>query len=313
MSSTNIPEPAEKPTSVSPTRFIDPTVLSRIENLELLARTVVEGFVQGLHKSPFLGFSVDFAEYRPYQPGDVLRSIDWNIYGRLDRLMVKLFDGETNTHVNFLMDISGSMAYGSGEVPKINYAKYLTASLVYFAHRQRDGVGLVTFDTEVTGHIPAGRRHGQLMSLLTNIDRAEASKETEFRKPLDYMTEFLKKRGIVVLISDLYDEVDNIVSAIKTLRAKGNDVIIFHILDDYELNFPFQNMTEFEDLETTKKLNVIPGNLRKEYLQLIHGHIAALEKEFSAIGVDYTLMNSSKPLDHGLFRYLAKRAKSKNL
>lgn len=304
---------AERPTAASPTRFIDPTVLSRIENLELLARTVVEGFVQGLHRSPFLGFSVDFAEYRQYQPGDVLRSIDWNIFGRLDRLMVKLFEGETNTHVNFLMDSSGSMAYGSGGVAKIDYAKYLTASLVYFAHRQRDGVGLVTFDREVTGHVPAGRRSGQLMSLLTTIERAEASKVTEFRKPLEYMAEFLKKRGIVVIISDLYDEVENIVAAIKILRAKGNDVILFHILDDYELNFPFQNMTEFEDLETAKKLNVIPGNLRKEYLQLVQGHVAALEEECAAIGVDYTLMNSSQPLDHGLFRYLAKRAKSKNL
>ncbi len=303
----------EQSAPLSPIRFIDPTVLSKIENLELLARTVVEGFVQGLHKSPFLGFSVDFAEYRQYQPGDVMRSIDWNVYGRLDKLYVKLFEGETNTHVHFLLDASGSMAYGSGEVSKMEYAKYLSASLIYFAHRQRDGVGLVTFDDGVTGHVPAGRRQGQLMRLLTTVDRVEASKTTEFRKPLNYMAEFLKKRGIVVLISDLYDDVDNIVSAVKMLRAKGNDVIVFHVLDDHELDFPFQNMTEFEDLETTKKLNVIPGNLRKEYLQLIHGHIDSLEKEFASAGVDYTLMNSSLPLDHGLFRYLAKRAKSANL
>jgi uncharacterized protein (DUF58 family) len=312
MSSTETPTAAERPSSVSPTRFIDPTVLSRIENLELLARTVVEGFVQGLHKSPFLGFSVDFAEYRPYQPGDVLRSIDWNVFSRLDRLFVKLYDGETNTHVNFLTDISGSMAYGSGAVTKMDYAKYLTASLIYFAHQQRDGVGLVTFDTEVASHVPAGRRSGQLMSLLVGVERAEAAKETEFRKPLDYMADFLKRRGIVVLISDLYDEVENIVSGVRSLRAKGNDVIVFHILDDYELHFPFENMTEFEDLETTKKLNVIPGHLRKEYLKLIHGHIAAFESEFASIGVDYTLMNSSEPLDHGLFRYLAKRSKTKH-
>jgi uncharacterized protein (DUF58 family) len=238
--------------------------------------------------------------------------VDWNVYGRLDKLFVKLFEGETNTHVHFLMDISGSMAYGSGPVTKINYTKFLAASLIYFAYRQRDGVGLLTFDTEVTGHIPAGRRHGQLMSLLSTVDRAVASEQTEFRKPLDYMGEFLKRRGIVVLISDLYDEVENIVSGVKTLRAKGNDVIVFHVLDDFELNFPFEKMTEFEDLETNKKLNVIPGNLRKEYLRLIHGHIAELEKEFASAGVDYTLMNSSKPLDYGLFRYLAKRSTSKN-
>jgi uncharacterized protein (DUF58 family) len=292
-------------------RFIDPTVLTKIQNLELLARTVVEGFVQGLHKSPFLGFSVDFAEYRQYQPGDEIRRIDWNVYARMDRLFVKLFEGETNTHVHFLMDCSGSMGYGSGPVSKMDYAKFLTASLIYFAYHQRDGVGLVTFDQAVTAHIPAGRRNGQLFSLLTHIDRAEASQITEFRKPLEYMTEFLKRRGMVVLVSDFYDEVENIISSVRHLRSKGNDVIVFQVLDDFELNFPFDTMTEFEDLETEKKLNVIPQYLRKEYLQLIQGHIDALEKEFASIGVDYTLMNSSQPLDVGLFRYLARRAKTK--
>ncbi len=293
-------------------RFIDPTVLTKIQNLELLARTVVEGFVQGLHKSPFLGFSVDFAEYRQYHPGDEIRRIDWNVYARLDRLFVKLFEGETNTHVHFLMDASGSMAYSSGEVSKMDYAKYLTASLIYFAYHQRDGVGLVTFDEAVTAHIPAGRKTGQLFSLLAEIDRAEASKVTEFRKPLDYMAEFLKRRGMIVIVSDFYDEVENIVSSVKHLRSKGNDVIVFHVLDDFELNFPFDTMTEFEDLETMKKLNVIPQHLRREYLQLLQGHLGALEKEFASIGVDYTLMNSSKPLDVGLFAYLARRAKTRS-
>lgn len=301
-------------TAVAPraaNRFIDPTVLTKIQNLELLARTVVEGFVQGLHKSPFLGFSVDFAEYRQYHPGDEIRRIDWNVYARLDKLFVKLFEGETNTHVHFLMDTSGSMGYGSGPVTKMEYAKFLTASLIYFAYHQRDGVGLVTFDQTVTGHIPAGRKTGQLFSLLAEIDRAEAGKVTEFRKPLDYMAEFLKRRGIVVIVSDLYDEVENIVSSVKHLRSKGNDVIVFHILDDFELNFPFDTMTEFEDLETTKKLNVIPQQLRREYLQLVQGHLGALEKEFASIGVDYTLMNSTQPLDAGLFAYLARRSKTK--
>ena len=293
-------------------RFIDPTVLTKIQNLELLARTVVEGFVQGLHKSPFLGFSVDFAEYRQYHPGDEIRRIDWNVYARLDKLFVKLFEGETNTHVHFLLDASGSMGYGSGEVTKMNYAKFLTASLIYFAYHQRDGVGLVTFDEAVTGHIPAGRKTGQLFSLLAEIERVEASKVTEFRKPLDYMAEFLKRRGMIVIVSDFYDEVENIVSSVKHLRSKGNDVIVFHVLDEFELNFPFDTMTEFEDLETTKKLNVIPQQLRREYLQLIQGHVGALEKEFASMGVDYTLMNSSQPLDVGLFAYLARRAKTRS-
>ena len=302
--------PAVEP--VPTNRFLDPTILSKIENLELLARSVVEGFVSGLHKSPYLGFSVDFAEYRPYQPGDEIRRIDWNVFSRMDKLYVKLFDGETNTHVNLLMDISGSMAYGSsGSIPKVDYARYLTASLAYFAYGQRDGVGLLTFDTDIVSHIPASRRTGQLFNILANLERLEASKETRFEKPLEYMAEFLKRRGIVVIVSDLYDEVANIVGAIKHLRSKGNEVIVFHVLDDFELNFPFDQMTEFEDLETTRRLNVIPQYLRKEYLQLIRGHVTELEKQFASIGVDYTLMNSSKPLDAGLFSYLAKRAKSK--
>ena len=296
----------------SPTRFIDPEVLARIDNLELLARTVVEGFVQGLHKSPYHGFSVDFAEYRQYQPGDEIRRIDWNVYSRMDRLFVKLFDGETNTKVHFLLDVSGSMGYGSGPLTKMDYAKFLTASLVYFSYQQRDGVGLVTFDREIDSHIRSGRRHGQLLSLLTTIDRAEAGKETEFSKPLDFMAEFLKRRGIVVLVSDLYDEVENIIRGVNFLRSKGNDVIVFHVLDDFELNFPFDTMTEFEDMETEKKLNVVPQSLRKEYLKLIGGHVNELRDKFASIGVDYVLMNSSEPLDHGLFAYLARRAKTKN-
>ena len=292
-------------------RFIDPAILSKIENLALLARTVVEGFVQGLHQSPYLGFSVDFAEYRVYQPGDEIRRIDWNVFARMDKLYVKLFEGDTNTHVHLLLDVSGSMGYGSGAVQKVDYARFLAASLAYFAYGQRDGVGLLSFDTDIVNHIPAGRRSGQLFSILAQLDRATASKETEFQKPLDYMAEFLKRRGIIVVISDLYDDVSNIMAGIKHLRSKGNDVIVFHILDDFELNFPFDQMTEFEDLETTKKLNVIPQYLRREYLQLIHGHIEELDRELSKVGVDYTLMNSSKPLDAGLFAYLAKRAKTK--
>lgn len=293
-------------------RFIDPTILSKIGSLELVAKTVVEGFVQGLHKSPHLGFSVDFAEYRPYQAGDEIRRIDWNVFGRMDRLMVKRFEGDTNTQIHLLLDISGSMGYGSGSVRKVDYARLLAASLAYFAHCQRDGVGLVTFDTKIVNHIPAGRKSGQLFQILVDLDNAEPSKTTEFRKPLAYMAEFLKRRGIIVLISDLYEEISKIMAGVKHLRAKGNEVIVFHILDDFELNFPFDEMTEFEDIETKTKLNVVPQQLRKEYLQLVQKHVDELGRELARVGVDYTMMNSSKPLDKGLFAYLAKRSKTKS-
>src|SRR5579883_2276604 len=187
------------------TRFIDPKVLIRIQNLELVARTVVEGFVQGLHRSPYMGFSVDFAAYRQYMPGDEIRRIDWNVFGRSDRLYVKLYEGETNTRVLVLLDVSGSMNYGSGDVKKIDYARILAASLSYFAHHQRDGVGLLTFDTEIRAHVPPSRRRGQMLTILSEIDRVKPSEQTEFRKPLRFLAEYLTRRGVLIVITDLYD------------------------------------------------------------------------------------------------------------
>jgi uncharacterized protein (DUF58 family) len=291
-------------------RFIDPKVLLRIQNLELVARTVVEGFVQGLHRSPYMGFSVDFAAYREYMPGDEIRRIDWNVFGRSDRLYVKLYEGETNTRVLIMLDVSGSMNYGSTEVKKIDYARILAASLSYFAHHQRDGVGLLTFDTDIRAHVPPSRRRGQMMTILSEIDRIQPSEQTEFRKPLRFLAEYLTRRGVIVIISDLYDEPDNIIAGIKALKAKGNDIIIFHIMDEFELTFPFEDMAQFEDLETKKKLHVIPEYLRTQYLSILKDHMDRINKELSGIRVDYCLMNTSKPLDAGLFTYLAARAKS---
>lgn len=292
------------------TQFIDPRVLMKIQNLELVARTVVEGFVQGLHRSPYLGFSVDFAEYRQYMPGDEIRRIDWNVFSRSDRLYVKLFEGETNTRVLVLLDISGSMNYGSGEVTKIDYARMLAACLVYFAFHQRDGVGLLTFDTQIRSHIPASRRRGQLFTILGEIDRIQPSEQTEFKKPLRFLAEYLTRRGVIVLISDLYDEPDNIIAGLKHLRSKGNDIIVFHIMDNFELTFPFEDMAQFEDMETKRKLHVIPEYLRKQYLVILEDHMARIRKELSGVRVDYVLMDTSKPLDVGLFQYLAARIKS---
>ena len=291
-------------------RFIDPKVLMKIQNLQLMARTVVDGFVQGLHRSPYLGFSVDFAEYRPYMPGDDLRRIDWNVYGRSDRLYLKLYEGETNTRVLVLLDISGSMNYGSGEVKKIDYARILAACLTYFAYHQRDGVGLLTFDTEVRAHRPASRRSGQLFSILAEIDRIEPSQQTEFRKPLRFLAEFLTRRGVIVLISDLYDEPENIIAGLKQLRSKGNDIVVFHIMDNFELTFPFAETAQFEDLETKRKLHVIPEYLRTQYLSILSDHMERIRKELTSARVDYVLMDTSKPLDAGLFTYLAARVKS---
>src|SRR5688572_26699846 len=289
-------------------RFIDPKVLIRIQNMELVARTVVEGFVTGLHQSPYMGFSVDFAEYRAYRAGDEIRRIDWNVYGRTDKLFVKLYEGETNTSVLVLLDMSGSMSYGSGEVKKSDYAKMLAACLSYFAYHQRDAVGILTFDTGVRNHIPASRRTGQLFSILNEISTAEPAKETEFKKPLQFLAEVLNRRGIIIVISDFYDEPANIVAGLKVLKAKGNDIMAFHVMDDFELTFPFEDMAQFEDLETKEKLHVIPEYLRTQYLNVLGDHIQKLKKDLKAAQIDYTLLNTAKPLDAGLFSYLAARA-----
>jgi uncharacterized protein (DUF58 family) len=278
--------------------------------MELLARTVVEGFVTGLHQSPYLGFSVDFAEYRQYQPGDEIRRIDWNVYGRSDKLFIKKFEGETNTRVLVLLDMSGSMNYGSSDVKKSDYAKMLAACLTYFAYHQRDGVGLLTFDSVVRSMVPASRRTGQLFTLLNAIDKAVPEKETSFKKPLNFLAEILDRRGIIILISDFYDEPANILAGLKALKAKGNDIMTFHIMDDFELTFPFEEMAQFEDMETTEKMHVIPEYLRAQYLKVIDNHIDTLKKGLKAAQIDYTLMNTSKPLDAALFAYLAARART---
>ena len=257
-----------------------------------------------------MGFSVDFAAYRQYMPGDEIRRIDWNVYGRSDRLYIKLYEGETNTRVQVMLDISGSMSYGSGPVKKIDYARILAASLCYFANHQRDGVGLLTFDTEIRTHIPASRRRGQMLTILSEIDRIQPSAQTEFRKPLRFLAEYLTRRGVIILISDLYDEPENIIAGLKALKAKGNDIIVFHIMDNFELTFPFEDMAQFEDMETRKKLHVIPEYLRKQYLAILKDHMDRINKELAGTRIDYCLMDTSKPLDAGLFTYLAARAKS---
>jgi len=206
--------------------------------------------------------------------------------------------------------VSGSMNYGSGEVKKIDYARILAACLAYFAYHQRDGVGLLTFDTEVRAHIPASRRTAQLSSILAEIDRVNPVKETEFRRPLRFLAEVLNRRGIIVVISDFYDELANILDGLKALKAKGNDIMAFHIMDDFELRFPFEETAQFEDLETKKKLHVIPEYLRTQYLSILGGHMEQLRKELSGAQIDYTVMDTSKPLDAGLFSYLAARANS---
>lgn len=283
-------------------QFLDPAVLARIDNLELLARTVVDGFLAGLHRSPYLGFSMDFAEHRPYMPGDDIRRIDWRLYARTDRHYIKLFEAETNANFLVLLDVSRSMSYGSHQVSKLDYARYLSACLSFFSHRQRDRVGLVSFDHEIVEYVPASMKH--MDTVLHVLDRADPGRPGSLAEPLLAITELLARKGILVVISDFYEEPDEVMAALGPLRARGHDVLVFHVLDPTELDFPFQDAAGFEDMETGEQVPVIPGRLEEDYRRLIRDHVAELEERFTGAGIDYEALNTSEPLDLALFQYL---------
>jgi len=286
-------------------QFLDPDVLSRIDNLELLARTVVDGFLTGLHRSPYLGFSLDFAEHRPYMPGDDIRGIDWRLWARTDRHYIKLYEAETNANFVILLDVSRSMAYGSGEVTKLDYARYLSACLAFFSRRQRDRVGLVTFDRDIVEYVRPSMKH--MNTVLHVLDRARPERAGTLAEPLLQVTELLARKGIVVLISDFYEEPEAVLRAVGPLRARGHDVIVFHVLDAAELTFPFQDPSGFEDMETGEQIPVIPERLRGEYREVVERHVGELDDRFTGLGIDYAVLDTSKPLDLALFKYLSSR------
>jgi len=288
-------------------RFLDPAVLARIDNLELLARTVVDGFLAGLHRSPYLGFSLDFAEHRPYMPGDDIRRIDWRLFGRTDRHYIKLFEAETNTNFAVVMDVSRSMSFGSHAVTKLDYARYLAAALAFLSNRQRDRVGLVTFDHDIVDYVSPSMKH--MDSVLHVLDRSEAGGAGSLGPPLVRVAELLSRKGMLVVVSDFYEDAERVIESVGMLRARGHDVIVFHILDPVELDFPFQEASGFEDMETGDQIPVIPDQLRDTYRELVRAHAARLEERFNANRIDYKLLDTSRPLDLALFHYLSARAR----
>lgn len=288
-------------------RFIDPKVLVRIGSLALAARFVVEGFINGLHKAPYLGTSIDFAEHRGYMPGDDIRRIDWRLFARTDRFYVKQFEADTNTNFSILFDVSKSMSFGSRGVTKLDYGRYLAACLSYLSSRQRDRVGIVTFDDDIVERVPPSAKHFDVT--LHTLDKIVAGRPGALGPPLFKATEFFKRRSILVVISDFYEEPEKVVDAIKPLRFAGNDVIVFHILDPAEVEFPYDDSSSFEDMETGRKMAVVPDKLRDEYRALVQDHIRSLGQLFSRNRIDYAFLNTKVPLDHALFKYLAMRHK----
>jgi uncharacterized protein (DUF58 family) len=304
------PTPRARPRPDSVARFIDPETLTRISSLDLLAKAVVEGFISGLHRSPFLGRSMDFAEYRAYMPGDDIRQIDWKLYSRTDRYYVKQFEGDTNTNLMLLLDISKSMNFGtvkgaSGPLTKLEYGQYLAASLGYFASRQRDRIGIVTFDDKVVDYIPAAAKH--LNQTLLTINRIEPGGESELLAPLLKVTDLVRRRGMTVLISDLYSDPDTVLKALRGFKSKGHDLVVFHLLDPAELDFPYDEASDFIDLESGERQPIVPSSQKEKYLELIQGHVETLKRKLSELNIDYQLVRTSEPLDAALYGYLGRR------
>jgi uncharacterized protein (DUF58 family) len=292
------------------TNFIDPNVLASIDNLELRARVAVEGFLSGLHKSPHRGFSVEFTDYRHYYQGDDTRHIDWKLYGRSDKLYIKQFEDETNSRCMILLDTSASMSYGSGEVTKFEYARTLAAAMAYFAMRQRDAVGLMTFAEKVQHILPAQYRQGHLMQILRTLVHLQAGSTTDTVRPLRDLAANLRSRSFVVLISDLLEGEEQSIKILQQMRAMGHEVIVFHVMDNAELNFPFQEISEFVDAESDARLMTAPGAIREEYLDAVTQFTDYCRKQCQSHGVDYCLLNTSEALDRALAAYLTRRARS---
>jgi uncharacterized protein (DUF58 family) len=289
-------------------RFLDPATLSSISGLDLIAKTVVDGFVAGLHRSPDFGFSQEFAEYRAYAEGDDLRHVDWNVFARTDRCFLKRYRGETNTQLLILIDTSASMSYASHQVSKLDYARFVAASLCYMANLQRDAAGLIIFDDEVENYVQPSTRQGQLFRLLHAIESAKTGTHTDFAKPFVHFQNFLHRRGIVVVLSDFYEQPDRIIKTVEPLRWKGNEVVLFHVLDPQEIKPKFREPVLLVDMENEgAALEVSPEYAKNEYRRKIDSHIESLSAKTRGAGMDYFLMDTSRPLDEGLREYLAIR------
>ncbi len=296
-------------TAGSELSFLDPAIVAHIGSLELIARTIVEGFLVGLHRSPFQGFSVEFSEYRQYLPGDDPATIDWKLFARSDRYYVKKYEEETNLECHLLLDVSASMGYGSHPVAKLQYGAFLAASLAYLMHRQRDAVGLTLFDDRVVASVSVGTRGAHLRGLLATLSHAAVGERSDVAMPLNQLAARMTRRGLVVLISDLLDDPTAIIDGLKHLRCRGSEVLVFHTLDPFELTFPFEHAARFEDLETANEVLAVPAQVREDYLEQIEALVERYRRELRLADIDYCLVDTAKPFDTALLAYLSTRGR----
>jgi len=289
------------------TNYLDPEVLQKLGGLELVAREIVEGLRVGTHRSPLRGFSTEFAHHRQYAPGDAIRTIDWRVFGRTDRYYTKLYEAETNFDCYILIDASSSMSYASGKVSKLEYAKYLAASLAYMVLRQRDSVGLSIFDSEVRAYLPPRSSMGIIMEIDRLLRDIKPTPRTSIAKQLHDITLMIKRRSLVVLVSDLFSDVDDILAGLDHLRFNGHDVVVLHTLDTHELEFPFKGAWCFEGLEEEEPVTTQAERIREEYLTNFNEYMEALRDGCVSSHIDYTTVNTALPLDDVLSEFIVKR------
>lgn len=291
-------------------QYLDPAVLAKVGKLELRARLVVEGFVTGLHKSPYRGFSVEFAQHREYVPGDDLRYLDWKIYGKSDRFVIKQFEEETNLRAHLFLDQSESMNYAhEGGMSKFDYAATAVASLAHLIQQQSDAVGLTMFDEKVARVVPPSNTRAGLANIFQSLDQAKArNQKTKVGTVLGELASQLRQRGLVMIFSDLFDEPKAVLKGLRDIAQRGHDIVVYHVLDRDEVEFPFERMTLFQGLEQMPELLVDPKSLREAYLAEIGGFMEEIRKGCLAQGIDYVRVVNSTPLDVVLTSYLAQRA-----
>jgi uncharacterized protein (DUF58 family) len=290
-------------------RYFDPEGLARVGHMELVARQVVEGFLTGRHRSPYHGFSIEYLDHRQYTPGDEIRSIDWKILARTDKYYVKLFEDETNLRAYILLDCSKSMTFKSGELSKLDYGSYLAAALSYLMLHQNDAVGLVLFDSEVRQFLTPRARPTQFRRILELLDNPTPREDTDVGVVLHDVAEQIKRRGLVIVISDLIDDEAKVANGLQHFRHNNHEVIVFHVLDDAELTFPYDRLTRFKDMEGAGRVVANPKSLRNRYLARIHSFIEGLKAACFERNVSYNLANTKEPYDHFLAAYLEKRSR----
>ena len=290
-------------------RYLDPTALSRLGGMELVARLVVEGFITGRHKSPYQGFSVEFAEHRQYMPGDAIRYIDWKVYGKSDRYYIKKFEEETNLRAYILLDASGSMnyKYDDNGITKFEYACYLAASLTYLMLKQRDSAGLAVFDTHIREYIPPRGAATHLHAIMSTLESIQPGEETSISATFNELAKRIIRRGLVIVISDLLDQPSEVLSALKHFRHRKHEVIVFHLLDKAEMTFPFEGPVVFRDMETDGTLSTQAEALKAGYLEQLNGFIQAYRRGCGASLIDYVQIDTATPFDYALSSYLSRR------